>query len=222
MSYRMIICPYLCKSNDQTLEMIPMKYFLILPLFFLMISCGSQTADTPTETATEEEEVVQPEINPNARVLNEDGDYSKLEALERYFGSDMEFEDPAIAKELIRETDIFVKNYPDDRRAPIAMYRAAGAAKNLSDWTKALELFERTWKEYPDTFVAPMALFLNGFIYDDTLNEKEKALQLYKIFEERYPDNTFMPEVQKLMDMINLTEEEMIEKLKEQGKFERY
>lgn len=202
-----------------------MKYFLILPLFFLIISCGSQTPETPAESIPEEEvEIMEPEINADttSQMLNEDGDYSKLEALEPYFGSDMEFEDPAKAKELIKETDIFVKKYPEDRRAPLALYRAAGAAKNMSDWTKALELFERTWKEYPDSFVAPMALFLNGFIYDDTLNEKAKALELYKIFAERYSDSTFMPDVQKLMDMINMTEEEMIEKLKEQGKFERY
>lgn len=199
-----------------------MKYFLILPLFFLMISCGSQTENPPAETTPEEVEIAEPETNAAGQVLNEDGDYSKLEALEPYFGSDMEFEDPEMAKELIRETDIFVEKYPDDRRAPIAMYRAAGAAKNMSDWTKALELFERTWKEYPDSFVAPMALFLNGFIYDDTLNEKEKALELYQIFAERYPDSSFMPDVQKLMEMINLTEEEMIEKLKEQNKFGQY
>lgn len=202
-----------------------MKYFLILPLFFLMMSCGSQTPDTPVESIPEEEvEVIEPENNldNSTQILNQYGDYSKLQALEPYFGTDMEFDDPAMAKELIKETDIFVQKYPDDGRAPLALYRAAGTAKNMSDWTKALELFERTWKEYPDSFVAPMALFLNGFIYDDILNEDAKALELYKIFAERYPDNTFMPDVQKLMDMINLTEEEMIEILKEQGKFERY
>ena len=196
-----------------------MRYLIILPLaFFVFFSCGSQTTDTQKEAQSD---TINSEMTSDDN-MREYGDYSKLQALEPYFGSDMEFDDPAKAQALLRETEDFVSKYPDDKRAPIALYRAAGVAKNQSDWIKAMEYFERTWKNYPNSFVAPMALFLNGFILDDTLNNDEEALKLYQLFEERYPNNQFMPDVKKLMDMITMSQEQLLEKLKEQNKFQQY
>jgi tetratricopeptide (TPR) repeat protein len=196
-----------------------MRYFFIVPFaLFIFFSCGSQT--TGSQSTSEPESTDSDLVIDDG--LREYGDYSKLQSLEPYFGSDMEFDDPAKAQELLRETDEFVSKYPDDKRAPIALYRAAGVAKNQSDWLKAMQYFERTWKNYPSSFVAPMALFLHGFILDDTLNNDEEALKLYQLFEERYPTNQFMPDVKKLMDMITMSQEELLDKLKEQNKFQQY
>lgn len=56
----------------------------------------------------------------------------------------------------------FVARYPDDARAPLALWEAAVELQRADDWPGALGFYQRLWSEYPDDDRAPEALFREG------------------------------------------------------------
>jgi len=201
-----------------------MKYLTLFIAMFILASCGDEpsaqssddlTPNVSEESKTDEQQPVKYQLK--YETLDENGDYSKLEALAPHFGDDMEYTDINKAKELLTETEKFVKAYPTDTRAPAALFRAGGAARHMGEWVKAQQLFRQAWTDYPDTYPAPLALFHDAYIADQVLNDKDKALEMYDIFLARYPDNSFKPEIQKLKDILFMEQDEYIKRAKEEN-----
>jgi len=208
-----------------------MKYLVVLITLFVLCSCGNEPSAQSSknqEDNTNGQEILSSEsdgaagnnaqtpaqVTPKYESLDENGDYSKLDALAPHFGDDMEYTDLNIAKQLLKETENFIKKYPSDKRAPVALVRAGGVSRHMGEWMQAQQFFRQAWTDYPDTYAAPMALFHDAYIADQVFEEKAKALEMYNIFLARYPTNSFSPEIQKLKDMLFLTKDEYIQKAK--------
>lgn len=166
-------------------------------LLLILSSCGE---DRSKEVENNVQSVDSTE--PFEQTATSDGDYANLSRLRPQFGDDMEFEDEQVAREFLEEAERFVRDHPNDRRAPVTLLQSAGVCKHLDEWHKSLEYFERVWTEYPTSNAAPQALFLQAFVLDEKFLEKEKALEYYEKYIDMYPSDDFINSAEILINNI--------------------
>jgi len=99
--------------------------------------------------------------------------------------------------EVITAYENLVKEYPESKLAPEALFQQAGLyqnrmVKNLSE-TESLEnavkIYKKIFDKYPDYPKAPDALFMSGFILANELKRYKEATETYRLFLEKYPNH---------------------------------
>ncbi len=65
------------------------------------------------------------------------------------------------------------------------------------EFTESIHLLQRILNEYPDDILVDDAYFLQGEIYERHLKDKEKAMEIYRTFLDKYPGSVFAAEARK-------------------------
>jgi tetratricopeptide (TPR) repeat protein len=65
------------------------------------------------------------------------------------------------------------------------------------EFNEALSLLDRILKEYPDDVLSDDAYFLQGEIYELQLKNKDKAMEIYREFLNKYPGSVYAAEARK-------------------------
>lgn len=94
--------------------------------------------------------------------------------------------------------------------APEYLLKSADLAMNMKKPVPAINAFNVILKDYPEHKNAPYALFLKAFVYEDILNNTEKAKQYYQEFLIRFPENEYADDVRISLKNLGKTPEELI------------
>lgn len=173
-----------------------MKYFgYIVGLVFILSACNSSSNKTADSDG---------ELNKSI---------TELEA--ELFGSDENKIDRKKAVQLVDLYTEFANTYPDDSLAPEYLYKAADISMNMRRPIQTIELFDQILNEYPDFDKAPTVLFLKAFVYEDQMNDYDRASQYYKLFLKKYPDNEFADDAEVSLKNLGKTPEELIKEFEE-------
>ena len=62
---------------------------------------------------------------------------------------------------------------------------------------ESILLLERILLQFPDEILADDAYFLEGDIYENNLKQKEKAMEIYRTFLDKYPGSVYAAEARK-------------------------
>ena len=128
--------------------------------------------------------------------------------------------DEAMAKklslELLRSCTEFVDNFPEDDRCADYLFIASRAAGGLGQYNKSLSILERIKKGYNGYAKMPEVYFLYAFTLDEDLDQKEKAKEAYMELINKFPGDPLSIQSALLMDQLYLSDEELIEKWKNQ------
>lgn len=65
------------------------------------------------------------------------------------------------------------------------------------EFKESIALLQRIINEYPEDILVDDAYFLHGEIYERQLNDKEKAMEIYRNFLDKYPGSVFAAEARK-------------------------
>jgi tetratricopeptide (TPR) repeat protein len=98
--------------------------------------------------------------------------------------------DVAKAKQYIETSEKYaelVKATKPDKYVELLL-KAAALAKEVKDYNKSIELYNRIADQVPQHQKAPVALFMTGFIYENDLNDLVKAKAVYEKFLQKYPN----------------------------------
>lgn len=120
--------------------------------------------------------------------------------------------------ELIDHYVSYADKYPEDSKSPEYLYNAANVSMNLMNSQKAITLFNRIMKEYPGYEKNAECLFMTGFIYDNNLQDFDKAKEIYEEFLDKYPDDEFADDAQASIDNLGKSLEEIIEEFEQKNK----
>ncbi|MEZ4925598.1 MAG: tetratricopeptide repeat protein [Saprospiraceae bacterium] len=94
--------------------------------------------------------------------------------------------------------------------------KAAGLAKTIGLPEKSIELYRKVAEGAPDNKKAPTALFMIGFVYENDLNDLEKAKQVYETFLDKYPnDPDFADDAQMALKNLGKSPEELIKEFEQ-------
>jgi TolA-binding protein len=131
---------------------------------------------------------------------------------QKLFSDSTRMLDAAVAANVLTMYKEFVEKYPDDTITSSYLFKSADLANGLRKYKDAIDLYSQFREKYPDHRRAPAALFLQAFINDNNIHDKEKAKQLYAEFLQKYPTHELAPSAHASLDQINsnLTDEQLI------------
>lgn len=121
--------------------------------------------------------------------------------------------DTAIANKLTSAYIEYVELHPDDSISPFYLSRAADIFKEIPGRTlKCINIYNQVLTSYPESPLAARSVFMIGYVFDDKLKDKERAIKSYSHFIESYPDHVLKEDATLLRSMLQdtLSEEEMV------------
>lgn len=133
---------------------------------------------------------------------------------EKMFGTKEKFAiDSARVAQFLSLSEAYALAYPAENRTKGILMTAAQTAQTAKQGARAIEFFDWVYRYYPNSEEAPLALFLKGFLYETELNNKEYAMDAYKLFIKKYPNHSRKKEAEFLLQNIHTPENELIKKL---------
>lgn len=132
--------------------------FLLLPA--LLFSCTSQKEKT--ETA----------LKANLELVNKSFVENKL--------------DTAAARNVESAIGTFLQQYPQDSMASEYLFQLGLLYQKQRKFDQAINAFDKVYREYPDSKHARNAVFLQGFLYANVLNNYDKAREKYQLYLEKF------------------------------------
>ena len=145
-------------------------------LLFLMLLMGGLACSNSSPTEN------------NANQPDQSALLSEIQAIEAEFEAKP---DKVINKEkakvLVEKSKLYVTTFPKDTLNPKLLFRAGEVARFIRDFDQAIFLMGLLYREYPDNVHSPPALFLQAFMYENNLNDKENAKKYYNHFLNKIP-----------------------------------
>lgn len=87
------------------------------------------------------------------------------------------------------------KKYPNHKKSPSYLLRAADYAQGMRDFEGALDILNILINDYQGSYERVDALYYKGYIFDRQFNDYSKAIQYYEQFLKEYPNNDLAPQV---------------------------
>lgn len=186
--------------------------YLTIALFASCVSGGNQT-DSNQGTKPETKEEITAAITKAETEL---------------YGSDknnLEF-DKAKAQKLVDSYNNFTGKFPQEAETANYLFKTAEVLRSLRKFNEAVGVYSKIGQDFPNFEKAPHSLFLEGFSYENDLNDLEKAKVRYQDFIKKYPEHELADDVQFSLDNLGKSPEDIIKgfeqnKEKEEAKDEK-
>lgn len=130
--------------------------------------------------------------------------------------SEMQKKD-SIGNLLLNKYLAHIKKNPGDEKNLEYKYNAGELANALELPTMSVNILEELYTEYPNSSQGPEAMFLSAFIFENKLNNLEKAKQRYELFLETYPKHFLAADAKASLKNLGLSPEELIQKFQNQN-----
>ena len=167
------------------------QFGIILMIFSIFLaSCAGPTAESEEKEKSIEESI--------AELENE------------LFNTNQSKLDKRKALDLVNLYVRYVNQYPDEPISPEYLFKASDISMNLNRPRKTIQLFDRILTEYPGYNKTPSALFLKAFVYEDQLQDYDKAKKYYNLFLEKYPNSEFADDAEVSIKNLGKSPEELI------------
>ncbi len=118
--------------------------------------------------------------------------------------------DTTKVKELLADYDYYVKHYPKDSLTPVYLMRSADFDRAIGLSGQAITCYHRVYMEYPQYPKANMALFLEGFTYENDIHDLAKARESYNLYLHKYADSKMAKDVKFLLDHLGMTPDQIM------------
>src|SRR6478609_6258032 len=105
----------------------------------------------------------------------------------------------------------FADKYPDDELAPEFLFKAGQRCNVTADHAKAITLFQRVIDTYPKHKIAEEALFLQAYVYENSMADFPKASETYKAFIAKYPNSDLVEDAKLAIQNMGKSPEEIFE-----------
>jgi len=143
----------------------------------------------------------------------------KIEQLEKeLFGNITAIPDREKSLTLVNAYVEYAEKYPDSEKAAEFLFRAADICMNIGYPERAIELYTRVYRDYPEYSKRPESLFLIAFIYENQLYNLQQAEHNYKQFIELFPDHDLADDAQILLQHLGKSPDELVKEFEERLK----
>lgn len=119
-----------------------------------------------------------------------------------------------VAIPYIQQIKMLANRYPNDIEVPKLLSTAAELCRGINEVNEALALYGQVYTAYPNHPLAAPALFIQGFILENELEQKEKAKVNYQTFLKKFPNHEFAEIVKSNLLSIDKSPDELIQEFK--------
>ncbi len=144
----------------------------------------------------------------------------KIDEMEkRVFDGATQQVDRKAAMELIVLYEQYADTYPEDTVSAYYLFKAGDYANGTGDYMSAIRYY-KLCSEYEAYSRREIAFFLQGFIYENQLQDLENARAIYSEFLARYPGHHLTRDVEFSLENLGKTPEELIEMFEQRDSLE--
>lgn len=126
---------------------------------------------------------------------------------------DLEANDSIFSPEQIEKVKLayidFANKYPDDELAPEFLFKAGQRCNASANHEQAIQLFQQVIEKYPTHKIAEDALFLQGYVYENSLQDMSRAKTAYVKFLELYPTSDLAEDAKHSIEDLGKTPEQI-------------
>lgn len=141
---------------------------------------------------------------------------SALVRLDRKMNREGTITDKALALQFIEISEGYAALTDSEDKYAELLSKAGGLAKTIEEYNKALVLYNRLSERLPDHPKARTALFMQGFIYENDLNDLGKAKATYEAFLKKYPTDTdYADDINMALKMLGKSPEDIVNGFKQ-------
>jgi outer membrane protein assembly factor BamD (BamD/ComL family) len=118
--------------------------------------------------------------------------------------------------------DTFVKRFPDDTLSPAYLLEKALLQEKQRQYVPAIVTLERIYSAYPSSKQASKAVFLQGFLYANVLNQYDVAKQKYQLYLDKYSsvDPKMTNDVKMELENLGKTPDQILEEIQKKGRYD--
>ncbi|MEO8067321.1 MAG: tetratricopeptide repeat protein [Flavobacteriales bacterium] len=178
------------------------KLLSLLPVALLLSACGGEHSAAPIDDAASAMHMMQTRIDSMRAAMEDDTLY-----------------DARGAQELLDVYKAYAKANPQDSLAPEYVFRAAGLSDPLGHPEESVALYERLIKDYPTWSRVVDSYYLKALTLDK-MGRKGEARTAYEEVISRYPSHQFANDAKQMIENLQYTDEELIEKFRLQNEME--
>ena len=136
----------------------------------------------------------------------------------RLFSPDATSLDKESADSLLSLYSIFIKNFPADTLTKNFIFKAGSLYMNTGNAKNALEMFDMYRAGYPNDPRAAMCMFFSAYIYENLMQNLDKAQELYILFIEKYPHHDFTDDAQMALNNLGKSPDQMVKEFEQRQK----
>ena len=100
-------------------------------------------------------------------------------------------------EQVFKKLEIIKKDFSGNSLLDDVYWLEANLRMKRGQFTEALQLLDKILKEFSNDILADDAYFLRADIYENQLKNKEKAMELYREFLNKYPGSVYAAEARK-------------------------
>jgi outer membrane protein assembly factor BamD (BamD/ComL family) len=175
-------------------------YILVFLLIGIAFSCGNNSEQEATNIETPEQKL------------------AFITELEQKLKENKETVDLVTANALVNNYIKFENEFPTHEKAPYCLFEAAKLCMGIERPLEAVEYFGKFVTNFSENERVPLALFLQGFIYENNLADMPNAKLKYEEFLEKYPQHEMAKDAQIALQNLGKTPEELIKEFEAKNK----
>jgi len=122
------------------------------------------------------------------------------------------------AQNLIKKSQSFSELYTQDKKTAAVLFKAADVARGIGEYGKAIQLWGKVWRNYPDFDKAPDAVFMQAFTYENNLGDIQNAKRYYLQFIEKFPKNPLREQAIIALKNLGKSPEDLIKEFQKNEK----
>lgn len=123
-----------------------------------------------------------------------------------------------VANNQVALCENFIERFKTDQNGASVLGFGAKAARSAGRSQKAIQLYDQLIQLYPSDPNLAEYMFLKAFIYDEDLQDKEKAKDAYTVLMQRFPGSNYAKDAKLLIEQLYLSDEELIKQFEAKNK----
>ncbi len=117
--------------------------------------------------------------------------------------------------------DMYVEysdKYPEDTVCGDLLFKAAEIAMNFEQPNNAIRYLTKIETDYINYRNYGMVIFMKAYVFDNYVNNKEKAKEYYSLFIEKYPEYEYAEDAKSALMFLDMNDDQLIEFFQDMNK----
>jgi hypothetical protein len=123
-----------------------------------------------------------------------------------------------LGKSAVREYLRYAALYPGDSLSADFLFKGGEIATAIQAYPNALHCYEMITTSYPSFVYARESLYLQGYLFDNFLNNDAKAKAIYEQFLTKYSSGNYVADAKAAIVNLGKTDEELIKEFEKKNK----
>ncbi|MEZ4801121.1 MAG: tetratricopeptide repeat protein, partial [Flavobacteriales bacterium] len=141
----------------------------------------------------------------------------QIDSLEKLVMTDYGELNRGLANQLLKTYKEFYNANGQDSISGPYLFKAASIATSLGRSNEAIDMLSTYYDTFKTGSRRDEALYLMGFIYENHMHDNEKARDFYQRTVEIFPNSPWAEQAKGAMEMLNMSDEELIKYLEEKN-----